>query len=140
MIIVFARANAAIAKALLEYRQPMQAPAFCQTKARPIAVEGVFSLDELRGRPLRTAIPAPVLVAVHGGGWVQGDLETHHGLCARLAQHAGALVVAVDYDTMCAAEVAVQSEPPRRKCASTPCPSSTTSATARASSPPFSVF
>jgi len=28
---------------------------------------------------------------------VQGDLETHHGLCARLAKHAGALVVAVDY-------------------------------------------
>jgi len=33
----------------------------------------------------------------HGGGWVQGDLETHHGLCARLAKHADALVVAVDY-------------------------------------------
>ena len=33
----------------------------------------------------------------HGGGWVQGDLETHHGLCARLAEHAGVLVVAVDY-------------------------------------------
>jgi len=39
----------------------------------------------------------PVVVYFHGGGWVQGDLETHHGLCARLAQHAGALVVAVDY-------------------------------------------
>src|SRR5258705_1916775 len=34
------RANAAIAKALLEYRQPMEAPALCQAKARPIAVEG----------------------------------------------------------------------------------------------------
>ena len=33
----------------------------------------------------------------HGGGWVQGDLETHHGLCARLAKHAGVVVVAVDY-------------------------------------------
>jgi acetyl esterase len=33
----------------------------------------------------------------HGGGWVQGDLETHHGLCARLAMHAGVMVVAVDY-------------------------------------------
>jgi acetyl esterase/lipase len=39
----------------------------------------------------------PAVVYFHGGGWVQGDLETHHGLCARLAQHAGALVVAVDY-------------------------------------------
>src|SRR5512144_708126 len=39
----------------------------------------------------------PVLAYFHGGGWVQGDLESHHGLCARLALHAGALVVAVDY-------------------------------------------
>jgi acetyl esterase len=39
----------------------------------------------------------PTVAYFHGGGWVQGDLETHHGLCARLAQHAGALVVAVDY-------------------------------------------
>jgi acetyl esterase len=41
--------------------------------------------------------PLPTVAYFHGGGWVQGDLETHHGLCARLAQHADALVVAVDY-------------------------------------------
>jgi acetyl esterase/lipase len=39
----------------------------------------------------------PTVAYFHGGGWVQGDLETHHGLCARLARHAGVLVVAVDY-------------------------------------------
>src|SRR5262250_3931549 len=39
----------------------------------------------------------PTVAYFHGGGWVQGDLETHHGLCARLAKHAGVLVVAVDY-------------------------------------------
>jgi len=33
------KGNAAIAKALLEYREPMEAPAFCQAKARPIAIE-----------------------------------------------------------------------------------------------------
>src|SRR5881396_1358455 len=27
----------------------------------------------------------PMLAYFHGGGWVQGDLQTHHGLCARLA-------------------------------------------------------
>jgi len=42
-----------------------------------------------------TALPA--VAYFHGGGWVQGDLESHHGLCARLALHSGALVVAVDY-------------------------------------------
>ena len=41
--------------------------------------------------------PEPTVAYFHGGGWVQGDLETHHGLCARLAKHAGVLVVAVDY-------------------------------------------
>jgi acetyl esterase/lipase len=41
--------------------------------------------------------PLPVVAYFHGGGWVQGDLETHHGLCARLARHAGVLVVALDY-------------------------------------------
>src|SRR5215468_12276530 len=42
--------------------------------------------------------PARAVVAYfHGGGWVQGDLETHHGLCARLALRSGAIVVAIDY-------------------------------------------
>jgi len=41
--------------------------------------------------------PLPAVAYFHGGGWVQGDLETHHGLCARLAKHAGVLVLAVDY-------------------------------------------
>jgi acetyl esterase len=39
----------------------------------------------------------PAVLDFHGGGWVQGDLETHHGLCARLAARSGALVIAVDY-------------------------------------------
>ncbi len=41
--------------------------------------------------------PRPAVIYFHGGGWVQGDLETHHGLCARLALGSGALVVALDY-------------------------------------------
>src|SRR6266704_2867740 len=43
------------------------------------------------------APPLPVVAYFHGGGWVQGDLETHHGLCARLAQRSSAIVVAIDY-------------------------------------------
>src|SRR3989442_5432983 len=41
--------------------------------------------------------PLPAVAYFHGGGWMQGDLETHHGLCARLARYAGVLVVAIDY-------------------------------------------
>src|SRR5689334_7011200 len=45
----------------------------------------------------RGSADRPVVAYFHGGGWVQGDLETHHGLCARLAQRSGAMIVAVDY-------------------------------------------
>lgn len=41
--------------------------------------------------------PAPVLVWLHGGGWVLGNLETVHGPCATLAEQAGCVVVSVDY-------------------------------------------
>jgi acetyl esterase len=41
--------------------------------------------------------PRPLVAYFHGGGWVQGDLQTHHGLCARLAKYADAVVVAIDY-------------------------------------------
>ena len=41
--------------------------------------------------------PFPVIVYFHGGGWVIGDLETHHALCHALSKTSGCLVVAVDY-------------------------------------------
>lgn len=47
--------------------------------------------------PAGPGAPRPAVAYFHGGGWVQGDLETHHGLCARLALRAGVLVVSVDY-------------------------------------------
>ncbi|MGH7332659.1 MAG: alpha/beta hydrolase [Candidatus Rokuibacteriota bacterium] len=49
------------------------------------------------GGEVARASARPAVAYFHGGGWVQGDLETHHGLCARLAQRSGTLVVAVDY-------------------------------------------
>jgi acetyl esterase len=41
--------------------------------------------------------PRPVLLYVHGGGFVIGDLDTHDKVCRTLCHHAGMLVVAVDY-------------------------------------------
>src|ERR1700754_499220 len=40
---------------------------------------------------------APVIVYLHGGGFVIGDLDTHDPQCRRLAAATGASVVAVDY-------------------------------------------
>ncbi|WP_309141730.1 alpha/beta hydrolase [Streptomyces griseicoloratus] len=41
--------------------------------------------------------PPPVVVFLHGGGWVLCGLDTHDGICRELAFHAGAVVVSVDY-------------------------------------------
>ncbi len=41
--------------------------------------------------------PTGVLVYFHGGGWCIGDLDTHDGVCRRLAADSGAMVVSVDY-------------------------------------------
>jgi acetyl esterase len=39
----------------------------------------------------------PVVVFLHGGGWVIGSVDTHDALCQQLAVQVPALVVSVDY-------------------------------------------
>ncbi len=41
--------------------------------------------------------PLPCLVYLHGGGWVLGGLDSHDGVCRRLANLGACRVVAVDY-------------------------------------------
>lgn len=41
--------------------------------------------------------PHAVVVFLHGGGWVVGDLDTHDPVCRRLTNAVSAVVVAVDY-------------------------------------------
>jgi acetyl esterase len=43
------------------------------------------------------AVAGPVILYMHGGGWVIGDLETHHPVCTTIAAVTGLRVVAVDY-------------------------------------------
>ena len=47
-------------------------------------------------RPDTDSAP-PVLVYLHGGGWVIGDLDIQDGLCRNLANRAGCAVLSVDY-------------------------------------------
>ena len=52
------------------------------------------------GVPCRLYRPrpgAPVVVHLHGGGWVAGDLASHDAVCRLLAARSGAAVLAVDY-------------------------------------------
>jgi len=39
----------------------------------------------------------PVLLYFHGGGWVIGDLETHHSFCTYLCNAIGVRLLAIDY-------------------------------------------
>ena len=41
--------------------------------------------------------PAPCLIFIHGGGWVIGSLDSHDGVCRRLAQAGRFMVASVDY-------------------------------------------
>jgi len=67
--------------------------------ARDIAVmrdiEGPVPLRLYDARKERG--PGPILVFIHGGGWVIGGLETHDPLCIDLAIELELPVVSVDY-------------------------------------------
>ncbi len=74
-------------------------PKAAMAEIRDLAADGPAGPIPLRlyrpaGAPERGA---PMLVYMHGGGWVIGDLESHDGVCRQIASRAGCLVVAVDY-------------------------------------------
>ena len=62
-------------------------------------------IDRTAGEPLaaRLYVPdglpigSPLLVYLHGGGWVTGSLNSHDAVCGLLAARAGVRVLAVDY-------------------------------------------
>jgi acetyl esterase len=47
--------------------------------------------------PASAPTPGPLLVYYHGGGWVQGSIETHDAGCRLLAHLSGVRVLSVDY-------------------------------------------
>ncbi len=65
--------------------------------ARDLSIPGPLGPLRLRIYRPKAAGPRPVLVWLHGGGFVVGNLETHDALCRALCAGARAVVVAVDY-------------------------------------------
>jgi len=57
-------------------------------------VQGDIPVRHYRPAELRTSA---LLYYIHGGGNVLGSLQSHHAICAELAEHAGAQLVSVDY-------------------------------------------
>jgi len=72
------------------------APALAGTADRAVPAEPapvpvrVYTPKAAPGQP-------GVLAYFHGGGWIQGSIETHDGICRRLAAYAGSIVVSVEY-------------------------------------------
>lgn len=69
----------------------------------PLARVQNLSVPAADGTPLPARLYAPsharlpVLLYLHGGGFVIGGLETHDSLCRQLAQRSGGAVLALDY-------------------------------------------
>jgi acetyl esterase len=66
-----------------------------------VEIEMVRDFDA-NGVPVRlyrpgSEVPLPLLVFLHGGGWMLGDLETHDAMHRHLAVRAGCAVLAVRY-------------------------------------------
>ncbi len=77
--------------------------ALCARFDRPLP-QGVAALDALIAGtiPVRHYRPANIrtttsLLYLHGGGFVVGSLDSHHAICAEIADHVGAQLVSVDY-------------------------------------------
>ncbi len=64
---------------------------------KDITIPGPHPVPARLYRPTADAVPGPVLVYYHGGGWVIGDLDTHDPLCAEIARQLGMSVVSIDY-------------------------------------------
>jgi acetyl esterase len=74
-------------------RAQQRAPGPDLHEVRDVQIDGV-----LPGRLYRPAAGRlPLVVYLHGGGWIIGSLETHDRACRRLADESGAALLAVDY-------------------------------------------
>jgi acetyl esterase len=72
------------------------------TRTVPVAAVHDLRAAGLPARLYRSAEPGadkPLLLYLHGGGFVVGDLDTHDAPCRMLCRHAGVDVLAVAYRT-----------------------------------------
>ncbi|MBX5043690.1 alpha/beta hydrolase [Rhizobium lentis] len=76
--------------------------ALCARFDRPMPPDMIFADGMVQRVPIRRYRPRKintrtVLLYLHGGGFVVGSLESHHAICAEIADFAGAELVSVDY-------------------------------------------
>jgi len=81
-------------------RAALQPPPDEVAEARDVSIPGpggALRLRLYRGAGTSDAGALPALLYLHGGGWLFGDLDSHDGVCRRLANLAACRVIAVDY-------------------------------------------
>ncbi|MBX4936148.1 alpha/beta hydrolase [Rhizobium binae] len=76
--------------------------ALCARFDRPLPPDIIFADGMVQRIPIRRYRPRKIitrtiLLYIHGGGFVVGSLESHHAICAEIADFAGAELVSVDY-------------------------------------------
>ena len=64
-------------------------------EARDVTISGVLTARLYT--PPRGAGTLPVLVYLHGGGWVAGSVATHDPFCRLLSEAAGVIIASVEY-------------------------------------------
>jgi acetyl esterase len=87
---------AAARRQMLDLSPPVD-PALSTTRVEDLEIPGPVEDIPIRLYCPDGAAPFPTVVYFHGGGWVIGDLDTHHAICHALAKTSGCLVVAVHY-------------------------------------------
>jgi acetyl esterase len=65
--------------------------------ARDIAVASPTGTRTYRFYTPQQSTTGPLVVFVHGGGWIGGDLDTHDSLCRTLAEGSGCALLALTY-------------------------------------------
>jgi acetyl esterase len=84
-----------VGRAALDERAPMTSGATIACQVSEVTVA-----DAVPARlytPIGLAAGSPLLVFLHGGGWVVGSLDSHDNTCRFLAENAGARILSVDY-------------------------------------------
>jgi acetyl esterase len=66
-------------------------------RVKELCVAGDYGSILVRAYIPEGADPAPVVVWLHGGGWVLGDLDSADTTCRHLAAEAKAMILSVDY-------------------------------------------
>ena len=66
-------------------------------KVEEFTVPGYREQIALRVYTPEAAEPLPILLYIHGGGWVLLNLDTHDSLCRQIANLAACMVVSVNY-------------------------------------------